>query len=190
MAKKSRLEHHPRWSEIELRLRHRWSARRVAVWARQMWPQEPLPSYRTLQRYLRNKSETWFFNFDLVPGNVAARETDLIVLEKHREAILALKMRIKRGMEEEAKLPSLLPEVRLNLELLSKMLEAHLKLQQMLGLEVRGVPEAGAQLEVVSSGPVALRVRGIDLTKLSAEELERLEEMAVKVRKGLDGAPE
>lgn len=67
-------------------------------------------------------------------GKLARRVTRLMVLEEHAQTIELLKTRINRMLSWETELKGLpFPEVWANLDVLARMLEQHLKMQQQLG---------------------------------------------------------
>lgn len=139
-----RVERYPRWDEIELRLRHRWPPAQVIRWFTETHPAEALPCARTLNKYVQGRPESWFVPallLDDAARGMAGRRVErrlqrLLVLERQAELISALTMRINRALDTEMKLEGfLLPEVRQNMELLAKMLKAHLDAQIELGVE-------------------------------------------------------
>jgi hypothetical protein len=137
------LKRHPRWEEIELRLRHRWTPRDVERWLRTQHPDAKTVSYQTLYRYLENKDEVWYVAPLVVAAELRRGVARLMVMQEHTALIEALKMRIRGALTLEASMGGLLiPEVRLNLELLGRLLGQHLKIQQQLGL-APVVPGAG-----------------------------------------------
>jgi hypothetical protein len=67
-------------------------------------------------------------------GKLARRVTRLMVLEEHAQTIELLKTRINRMLSWETEMKGLpFPEVWANLDVLARMLEQHLKMQQQLG---------------------------------------------------------
>jgi hypothetical protein len=133
------LEAHPQWDEMELRLRHHWSPEKVSKWLLEAHPTaRPVPS-RTLRRYVETKGEGWFATALVVARKTEADLTRVMALDEHARLIDAQKQRIAEMLAMEtwisptgARIP--MPEVRQNVELLSRMYEQHLKLQKALGL--------------------------------------------------------
>ncbi|MBI4124253.1 MAG: heme-binding protein, partial [Betaproteobacteria bacterium] len=74
-------------------------------------------------------------------------------------------------------LPIMVPEIRANLDLLDRMLERHLKLQQSLGLEVKVTPD-----EVDPIEPDPEQTGQPDLARMTVNELSVLELLARRAR--------
>jgi hypothetical protein len=119
-----------------MRLRHRWNPREVERWLRTDHPSVKPVSYMTLYRYVGDKGPDWFIS-DLVPAEGLLRRhvTRLLVLDQHAELVDAMRQRIQRAFTMEVNLHGLLmPELHANMDLLGRLLEQHLKLQQQAGV--------------------------------------------------------
>jgi hypothetical protein len=107
------LKRHPRWDEIELRLRHRWTPRDVERWLRTQHPDAKTVSYQTLYRYREDKDEAWYVSPLVVGAELRRGVARLMVLQEHTALIEALKVRIRGALTLEATMDGLLiPEVR------------------------------------------------------------------------------
>ena len=142
-----RLKSHPLWEEIELRLRHHWSPRKVVDWLVTDHPKAKRVSHQTFYRYLHGKPDSWFVS-DLVvagaPKWLHGRVSRLMILEEHAAAIEVMKERLQAILAlERGWNGMLIPEVRANMELLGRMLEQHMKLQRTMGLLPWGGPTSG-----------------------------------------------
>ena len=133
-----RLKAHELWDEIEIRLRHRWSPRKVTRWLEHEYPKAERVSFKTLYRYLEDKPKAWFVSELVVAGapkKYQGRVSRLMILEEHAAAIEVMKERLQAMLALERGWNGvLIPEVRANMELLGRMFEQHLKLQQTTGL--------------------------------------------------------
>ena len=93
-----RLKSHPLWEEIELRLRHHWSPRKVVDWLVTDHPKAKRVSHQTFYRYLHGKPDSWFVS-DLVvagaPKWLHGRVSRLMILEEHAAAIEVMKERLQ-----------------------------------------------------------------------------------------------
>jgi len=139
---------HPLWDEIETRLRSRWSPRRVVIWLEREHPKTPKIHFVTMYRYLQDKPAGWFIDpLVFLEGHRGySRVSRLMVMEEHAEAFLLLKRRVDKAAELEAGFDGMLyPEVRANIELLARMTEQHLKMQQALGYAPAGGQYARVQ---------------------------------------------
>jgi hypothetical protein len=140
------IRRHPFWDEIELRLRHKWSPREVAKWLQEQHPDARTVSFKTLYRYLEDKDDEWFVTELVVSPQLRRGVSRLMVLQEHTQLILALKKRLQAALALEQSLSGLLmAEVRVNMELLGRLLTQHLKIQQQLG--VAPVMPAAGKLE-------------------------------------------
>ncbi len=145
-----RLRRLPHWDEIEIRLRHRWSPWRVVSWYKERWPSERPPSHMTLYRFLEGKPETWFVGKLTLQEIVTPGVTRLLVLEEHTSMCELQKARLMTFLQMERQqkeggfgLP--IPEIRANLELLNRMFNDNLRIQQELGLEPKVTPAGGRE---------------------------------------------
>jgi hypothetical protein len=142
----------PHWDEIELRLRHRWSPRRVAAWHAKTYSVDPVPSWRTLYRFVNDKPESWFISTLLAQELATAALPRILVLEEQAAVIEAMKKRVARGLQTELDVAKggmglLMPEVRASLDLLWRALREHLQTQQELGMEPKLVGIGGNPLK-------------------------------------------
>jgi hypothetical protein len=95
-----RLKTHKLWDDIEIRLRHRWSPRKVESWLKTEYPKVLPVSFKTLYRYLHNKPEGWFVSELVIAGAskvTHSRVSRLLVLEEHAAALELLKERINEA---------------------------------------------------------------------------------------------
>ena len=143
-AKMPRLEQLEHWDEIELRLRWRWTPYEIERWHKQRWPGETPPSVRTLYRYLKNKTATWFVSTLTQAELGTGVMPRLNVLQEQAHAIETLKLRV-RTMLEDASSPA--HEIRASLDLLSRMLNDHLRAQQELGQVVAAPRRSPATMD-------------------------------------------
>lgn len=123
----------PQWADM--RLQHRWPPAKVLIWHARAFPAEPRPSQRTLYRFLESQSKE-VVRFPLVVAGAWQKRLPLVlVLERQAEALEAFAMRIGRALAQEEKLQGfMLPEVRENVALYFKALQAHFQTQQEMGL--------------------------------------------------------
>jgi len=99
-AKMPRLEQLEHWDEIELRLRWRWTPYEIERWHKQRWPGETPPSVRTLYRYLKNKTATWFVSTLTQAELGTGVMPRLNVLQEQAHAIETLKLRVRAMLED------------------------------------------------------------------------------------------
>jgi hypothetical protein len=136
---------YPQWADMRVRLQHRWTPAHVLIWHARAFPAEPRPSQRTLYRFLESQPKEWFVSPLVVAGGWQKRLPLVLVLERQAEALEALAMRIGRALGQEEKLQGfMLPEVRENLALYFKALQAHFQTQQEMGL----VPALPKRLDI------------------------------------------
>lgn len=133
------LRMYPHWEEIELRLRYRHSPYEVVAWHRRRWPGEPVPSVRTLYRYLKTRPPGWFIDPLTMQELVTPHVPRLHVLAEQAAVIETLKLRLRQMLQLEQGLGLPLPEVRANLALLLDALDRHLRSQQEVGIEPKVV---------------------------------------------------
>ena len=164
-----------RWPDVRLRLQHSWGPDKVLGWYRERFPGEPAPSRTTLFRFLADKPPTWFVTplaaLDIVTGQVPR----LLVLERQTVMIQVMEARLSRALVKErefadSKTP-LLPEVRENLSLLSRMYNDHFRTLQESGLE----PKVTQNVKVEQTGQVYHEVFQF-LRPEEALRLKRVEE--------------
>ena len=94
---------------------------------------------------MKSHPKEWFVSPLVVAGGWQKRLPLVLVLERQAEALEALAMRIGRALGQEEKLQGfMLPEVRENLALYFKALQAHFQTQQELGL----VPALPKRLDI------------------------------------------
>jgi hypothetical protein len=137
------LKKHPLWEEIELRLRHRWSPREVERWLRTDHATVKPVSFQTLYRYLEEKPEEWYIAAWAVSPRLQRSVSRLMVLEEHAALYEAMKRRVIKLLELETAMNGLpIPETRAGMEVLTRMLEAHQRMLQQMGV----VPSVGGAL--------------------------------------------
>jgi len=168
-----RLRTHPRWDQVELRLRSGWTPRRVVAWCRERFPgDEPLSS-ATLYRFIKSKDESWFIPRLKWLELAEEPSPEVLALEQHAALIQTHSARCNESLKLERDLGRPLPEARHNLELLNRMLVGHQQLRWEAGLEPIGSRMAPASAD---GDP---RARGVELIgrfiqELSTEQFLRL----------------
>jgi hypothetical protein len=129
------LTKHPKWDEIEQRLRHRWSPREVQRWLKTRYPDQKSIHFTTLYRYLEDKDAEWFVTELVASPRLQRGVARLMVLQEHARLIEALKGRLKAALTLEQSLSGLLmTEVRTNMDLLGRLLSEHFRMQQQSGV--------------------------------------------------------
>jgi hypothetical protein len=175
-------EKFPRWSLVELYLRHCWGPDKVLAWYRERFPGEPAPSRMTLFRFLADKPESWFVTPLDALELVTAKVPRLLVLERQAAMIQVQESRISRALHQEKTIqaagegPYLHPEIRENIALLARMYHDHFQTLQESGLE----PKSAQKVKVEQSGAVAHHA----FPFLKAEEAARLRKIQEEVDAG------
>jgi hypothetical protein len=130
-----RLRALPHWDEIEYRLRGRWTPERVVAWHSEQYPQAAQPTVRALVGCLRRKPMSWFVVELAIASFTPPRGYPIVVLAELAALIQIQKFRLNKLLATEHDAGGHTPEVRQNIEVLSKMYHEYWTAQQATGSE-------------------------------------------------------
>jgi hypothetical protein len=116
----------------------------VLEWHARTYPGERPPARRTLYRFVEDQPERWFVpKLGLDQTDMARVPPRIRVLEQQANLIETQTLRLNKALQRENAVDGpLSPEIRVNIELLDRLLHRHLVAQQDLGLEPKVTPGA------------------------------------------------